>query len=145
MFMVLNDLSLFPSLFRSPEQSGRLFEKFQAVLKSIANEEPWYYTNLFRSPEQSGRLFENFQAVLKSNVNGQPWYYTNIDKINEFIASQNWELRSPNSFSSISLIQAMISHEPQERPTAKELVAHFGSSKCCISGREPLEAMEKDE
>jgi serine/threonine protein kinase len=95
---------------------------------------------------------QDIQKILATNTSGLSSYYANIARLERYVISNEWTLflkqhsilsarLSPDT---VTLVRQMFSLDPKLRPTAKQLVAQFGVSLCCVLGCETLEATSKE-
>jgi serine/threonine protein kinase len=95
----------------------------------------------------------DIKEILTTNADGSSTYCANTARLEQYLISNGWTMffrQHTSLFRSLPpdmvlLIQQMLSHDPKLRPTAKKLVAQFGLSLCCISGRETLKAMSNEQ
>ncbi|EFQ86098.1 hypothetical protein PTT_18737 [Pyrenophora teres f. teres 0-1] len=92
-------------------------------------------------PQQDaeGSAQNHLQGLLWASTPRRPWYYANIDRIDQHISSSEWPgylERSVLPQETFSLIRSMIADDPEARPEAETLCAHFTPQECC--GQEPL-------
>ncbi|KAF2824113.1 kinase-like protein [Ophiobolus disseminans] len=88
-------------------------------------------------------LTGSIQGALASNSAGDNSYHANIPALQELLPSDKGLLREgPPDIRPV--IMKMLSHDPNDRPTAEDLVNYFGDKDCCTKGAEPLEVMVKE-
>jgi serine/threonine protein kinase len=92
----------------------------------------------------NGSACSSLQSLLATNVCDVPWYHANTDRLQEYTVKWHSRLtdHDQSRLDSVGLLQNMVHGNPQERPTATDLVAHFKEQSCCMMGREPMEVME---
>jgi serine/threonine protein kinase len=85
------------------------------------------------------------KELLKSNKLKDTSYQANVDALQLYLTTLFQPPRELHSNRRESIIIKMLKLEAGDRPTAEDLVSHFGERSCCTSGSVELEALNTDE
>ncbi|KAI9812735.1 MAG: hypothetical protein M1827_004491 [Pycnora praestabilis] len=99
-----------------------------------------------------GKTREHF---MEFRAEEDDFFYSNLIRVREWIEIVRRSTKSVNFYNLdntpvemddwLNYIRQMLEEGPASRPTAKELVDHFGSHECCHLGREPYVRTETGE
>lgn len=104
------------------------------------------------SDQISPTFQEELKRLLESSYTGRS-YQGIIDPLQEFLRARIQKCEVPLnqtrgtgilSSDILRMVSKMLQFEPQERPSADDLVQEFGERLCCIDGPDELEATDDD-